>query len=373
MKIISKKDDFYAGINTVIKAVPQKTPMSTLDCILIDATKDNITLFATNNEIGIETIIEGEIINPGKVAINAKYLMDFIRNMDQKEIFLECDENLVTRIGYKNEKPMFKDLVGRNGSEFNIIPDIDNEPDAVISEFTLKDMIGKTLFSVSDSENNRILTGALFEFKNNKLRVITMDGHRISIRITELKEKSENKKIIIPAKALAEINKILSSSMEDMVKLYVSQKFAIFIFNNTRFYTTLMIGEFFDVDQMLSADYSTCLNINRQDFLNTVGRANLLVRETDRKPTILQITDSNIQITINTQMARFDEDIEIIKEGEDLQIGFNSKFLIEALRAIDDENIKLYFNGQISPVYIKNDEESYNYMILPINIMNEVY
>lgn len=373
MKIISTKEELVKGLNTVAKAVPQRTPLSTLDCILIDANDSKISLYATDNELGIETKIEGKIEEPGMVALNAKMLTEFIRSLRSEEIVIESDASLKTKIGYVNSKPIFDNMVGKLGEEFNKIPEVDGEPDIEITQFTLKDMISKTIFSVSDSENNRIMTGELFDINGDKLRVISMDGHRISIKATSLNKSSESKKIIIPAKALSEINKVISGSMEEKVKIFINQKYAIFTFDETKVYTTLLHGEFFNVDQMLSKDYTTSIKVNRQNLLDTVSRANLLVRESDKKPTIFNISESNMEITINTQMAKFDEDVEIEREGDDLRIGFNPKFLIETLRAIDDEEIMMYFDGKISPVFIRNEEETYIYLVLPINIMNENY
>lgn len=374
MKIICSKNELFNGLNIVSKAVPQRTPMTVMDCILIEASDGIITLYATDNEIGIETTIKGNVEVSGKIALNAKMLTEFIRSLRSDDIVIESDDNLKTKIYYVgSNKPIFDNIMGKAGEEFNMIPETENNSDIKISQYTLKEMISKTIFSVSDSDNNRIITGELFEIKDNRLRVISMDGRRISIRITELKENTEDKKIIIPSKALSEINKILSGSMEDIVDIIINPKYAIFVFNDTRVYTTLLQGEFFNVDQMLSTDYNTKITVNRQNLLETVSRANLLVRESDNRPTIFNITSNNMQITINTQIAKFDEDVEVIKEGEDLMIGFNPKFIIETLKAIDDENVDMYFDGKISPVFVRNNEESYIYLVLPINIMNDNY
>lgn len=372
MKIISTKEELVKGFNIVSKAVPQRTPLSTLDCILIDATGSKICLYATDNELGIETIIEGRIEEPGIIAINAKMLTEFIKSLRSEEIVIESDSSLKTKISYLNSKPIFDNMVGKPADEFKRIPIIDGDPDVEITQYTLKNMILKTLFSVSDSDNNKIMTGELFDIKGDTLRVISMDGHRISIKMTEINNSVDDRKLIIPSKALSEISKIINGSMEEKVQIYASSKYVIFTFDETKVYSTLISGEFFNVDQMLSTDYTTCIKVNRQNLLDTVSRANLLVRESDKKPTIFNINDNNIQITINTQVAKFDEDVEIEKKGEDLRIGFNPKFIIEALRAIDDEEILLYFDGKISPLFIR-DEDSYLYLVLPINIMNENY
>lgn len=372
MKIICNKDELVKGLNIVSKAVPVRTPLSTLDCILIDAMKDSIKLYATDNEIGIETKVEGTIAERGIVALNAKMITEFIKKLNNKNIVVETADNLVTKISYEDgKKPLLDNVIGKPGDEFNLIPVIEGNPGIEITQYTLKDMISKTLFSVSDKDDNRIMTGEFLEVKNNKIRLIAMDGHRISIRSTELANPTEDIKIIVPSKAMSEINKIISYSMEEKVKIYISQKYAIFVFEDTVVYTTLLQGEYFNVDQMLSNDYSTSVRINKQELYETVDRANIFVIESEKRPTIVNINNNILQITLKTQKATFEEDIDIEKSGDDLRIGFNPKFLIEALKAIEDEEINMFFDGQISPLFIKNEEESYIYLILPINIMNE--
>lgn len=370
MKIISSKEKLYSGLEIVAKAVPQKTPNTNLDCILIDATGKYIRLYAKDSEMGIETYIEGSIEEPGMIAINAQTVINAIRLLNSDDIVIESESNMNVKIGYVNRKPIYN-ITGRAADEFSSMPETEGNPDVEITQYTLKELISKTIFSVSTNENNRILTGELFDIRNGRLRVISMDTHRISIRATEVMTNVSDKKIIIPAKSLSEISKILSGSMEDKVYIFIDGKYAIFVFNNTRVYTTLLHGEFFDVDKMLSKDYNTKVIVNRQNLIKAVQKADIFVSGSDKRPAIFDITSGNMNITLKVQNEGYDEDIEIQKEGDDLRIGFNSKYITDALSRVEDEEVSMYFDGKISPMFIRDDRESYTYLILPINIANE--
>ena len=364
MKIICTKSNLAKGVGIVAKAVPSKTTMPILECILIDATTDIIRLTANDMELGIQTEIEGEIIERGMIAIDARIFSEIVRKLPDNDIVIETDENLQTTIVC--EKAKF-DIAGKPGEEFSYLPMIEKEDSIEISQFTLKEMIRQTIFSISDSENNKIMTGELFEIKDSVLRVISLDGHRISIRRMELKNEVSDKKLIVPGKTLIEISKILSGEAESMVNISYTNNHIVFEFDDTIVVSRLIEGEYFKIDQMLSSDYETKLRINKKELLNCIDRATLLIKEGDKKPIIINIQDGVMQLQIKSQIGSMNEEIEIEKEGKDLLIGFNPKFLIDALRVIDDEEVTLYLMNAKAPCFIRDDEESYIYLILPVN------
>ncbi len=364
MKIICTKSNLAKGVGIVAKAVPSKTTMPILECILIDATTDIIRLTANDMELGIQTEIEGEIIERGMIAIDARIFSEIVRKLPDNDIVIETDENLQTTIVC--EKAKF-DIAGKPGEEFSYLPVIEKEDSIEISQFTLKEMIRQTIFSISDSENNKMMTGELFEIKDSVLRVISLDGHRISIRRMELKNEVSDKKLIVPGKTLIEISKILSGEAESMVNISYTNNHIVFEFDDTIVVSRLIEGEYFKIDQMLSSDYETKLRINKKELLNCIDRATLLIKEGDKKPIIINIQDGVMQLQIKSQIGSMNEEIEIEKEGKDLLIGFNPKFLIDALRVIDDEEVTLYLMNAKAPCFIRDDEESYIYLILPVN------
>ncbi len=364
MKLVCSKSSLLSGVQTVSKAVPNKTTMSILECILVDATKGVITLTANDMELGIETIIDGEIIEKGIIALDAKIFLEIVRKLPDSDITIETDSNYKTTITC--EKSKFN-IIGKSGEDFSYLPAIEKEDNIVISQFTLKEVVRHTIFSISDNDNNKLMTGELFDINGDELKVVSLDGHRISIRKIQLKDNYAPKKVVVPGKTLNEVSKILPGDAESDVIISFTSKHIVFEFDNTTVVSRLIEGEYFKIDQMLSSDYETKVKINKKELLSCIDRATLLVKEGDKKPIIINITDGKMELKINSVVGSMNEDIDIEKSGKDLMIGFNPKFLIDALRVIDDEEVDIYMVNPKAPCFIKNPEESYIYLVLPVN------
>lgn len=364
MKLKFAKGNLLKSVNIVMKAVPSKTTMPILECILIDASSSIIKFTSNDMELGIETIVDGTIEERGIIALDAKIFSEIVKRLPDGYVTIETNENLETIITCG--KARF-DIPGRSGEEFSYLPMIEKTDGIEISQFTLKDVIRQTIFSIAANENNKIMTGELFEIKDNCLKVISLDGHRISIRKIELTHSYENKKVIVPGKTLNEIIKILSGEMDDKVNIFFTNNHILFEFDQTKVVSRLIDGEYFRVDQMLSNDYETKIKINKREFLDCIDRATLLVKEGDKRPVIINIENESLKLHMDSAMGSMNEEIGIEKEGKDLMIGFNPKFLIDALRVIDDEIISIYLVNPKAPCFIKNEEEDYIYLILPVN------
>lgn len=364
MKIRCLKSDIAKGVGIVSKAVPTKTTMPILECILIDATTNIIKLTANDMELGIETIIDGTIEKKGMVAIDAKIFSDIVRKLPDNEIVIETDSNNQTLITC--EKAKFN-IAAKSGEDFSYLPYIEKDDPVVVSQFTLKEVIRQTIFSIADNDSNKLMTGELFEINENILKVVSLDGHRISIRKIELKNSYNSRKVVVPGKTLIEISKILSGEVDSEVNIYFTNNHIVFEFDNTVVVSRLIEGEYFKIDQMLSNDYETKVRINKKELLSCIDRATLLVKEGEKKPIIINIGDDVMEIKIKSQLGTMDEEIFISKEGKELLIGFNPKFLIEALRVIDEEEVDLYFMNAKAPCFIKDEKETFIYLILPVN------
>ena len=212
-----------------------------------------------------------------------------------------------------------------------------------------------------------MMTGELFEITEGQLRVVSLDGHRISIRKIELKDSYTSRKVIVPGKTLQEINKIIGGEAEKEVEISFTKNHIVFEFDKTVVVSRLIEGDYFKIDQMLSSDYETKVTIHKRELLDCIDRATLLIKEGDKKPIIISIEEEVMQLKIKSQIGSMDEEIMIEREGKDLLIGFNPKFLIDALRAIDDEEVDLYFMNAKAPCFIKDEQQSYIYLILPVN------
>lgn len=364
MKLICSKASLLKGVSIVSKAVPSRTTMPILNCILIDASANEIKLTANDMELGIETVIEGEIVERGIIALDAKFFSEIVRKLPDNEVVIESDDSFQTIITC--EKAKFT-IAGKSGEDFSYLPYIEKNESISISQFTLKDVVRQTIFSIADNDTNKLMTGELFEINENRLRVVSLDGHRISIRNIELKENYSPLKVVVPGKTLQEISKILTGEAEDMVDIYFADNHILFEFDQTKVVSRLIEGEYFHIDQMLSSDYDTKVKVNKREFLSCIDRATLLIREGDKKPIILNIQDGSLQLKINSFAGSMNEELEIDKEGKDLLIGFNPRFFIDALRAIDEEEVTLYMVNPKAPCFIKDDAGTYVYLILPVN------
>ena len=327
MKIMCTKSNLLQGVNVALKAVSTKTTLPILECILLEANNQAITLTSNDMELGIETTINGSVQEPGKIALNAKLFSEIVRKLPDNDITIQTN----------------------------------NSHQAIIvcekSKFTI----------ISDNENAKLMTGELFDISENNLRVVSLDGHRISIRNIELKDRYENIKVVVPGKTLSDLSKILNGGTEDEVNIYFTNKHILFEFDQTIVVSRLLEGDYYNIDQMLSSDYETKIQINKKEFLNCIDRASLLIRESDKKPIVINIQDDMMQLSIQSFIGSMKEEIFINKEGKDLLIGFNPKFLMDALRVIDDEVIDIYMVNPKAPCFIRDMNESYVYLILPVN------
>ena len=364
MKIICSKSSLLKSVSIALKAVPSKTTMPILECILMDATTNQIKFTTNDMELGIETIVDGTIEEKGKVALDAKIFYEIIRRLPDNDITIRTDDKYSATITC--EKAKFN-IPGKSGEDFAYLPMIEKDEPLTISQYTLKEMIRQTIFSIAVNENNKLMTGELFEIKNNCLKVVSLDGHRIAIRKMPLKREYSDRKVVVPGKTLSEVSKILSGEVDDQVSIYFTKNHILFEFDNTRVVSRLLEGEYYKISQMLSSDYETKITINKKEFLNCIDRASLLIRESDKKPIIIDIADHSLKLNINSFFGSMEEEILIQKEGRDLLIGFNPKFLMDVLRVIDDEEINIYLVNPKAPCYIKDDAGTYNYLILPVN------
>lgn len=371
MKIQCLKSNLLSALNIVSKAVSTKTTMPILECVLIEVYADSVKLVANDLELGIETVLEGKVIEMGRIAIEAKIFTDIVRKLPDSDIFIESTEDYKTII--RCEKAKFV-ISSKSGEDFTELPEIEMNKKISISQFALKEVIRQTIFSISDNENNKLMTGELFEVKDGKLTVVSLDGHRISLRNIELKETTENMRVVVPGKTLNDVSKIISGGAEDMVYIYFSERHIVFKFDQTVVVSRLLEGEYFKIVQMLSMDHKIKVRANNREFLDCIDRASLLIKESDKKPIIVNIKDdNNMYLKVDTMMGSMNEEIEISKEGEEIIIGFNPRFLMDVLRVIDDEDIYLYMRDAKSPCIIKDDAESFIYVILPVNINAGAY
>ncbi len=368
MHIKCKKDILLQNINIVLKSVPSRTTLPILECILLKADKDGFRLISNDLELGIETSnIEADILEKGVVALEARIFFDIIKSMPDGEISIEVDEKNVTII--KNGKTEFK-ILGQNGEEFPTLNTVEKEEKYSINSSTLKNMIRQTKFSVSTDESKPVLTGELIEIKEGFLNIVAIDGFRVSFRRTEINKDFKNAEVVVPAKALNEIIKILSDKEDSIVNLYFNDNYILFELDSCIIVSRLLDGEFLKYEQIFTEDYNTKIKIDRISLLNSLERASLISKDNKKTPVKLEIkSNDSLVITSNTEFSTSYEELYIDLEGEGLSIAFNPRYLIDALKAIDDDKILIQFITSLSPCIIKGiDNLDYKYLVLPLKI-----
>ncbi len=366
MKIVSSKQNLLNGLNIVSKAIPSNTTMSILECILIQAGNGSIKLTANDMDLGIETVIEGKIEIAGTIAIDARMLIDSVRKMpDSEDISIESDNNFNVCISCGK---ISLNIMGKSGDDFTYLPKIDKNEQISISTITFKDVIRQTIFSIGNSDINKIMSGVDVIIKNDQMRITTLDGHRISIRKVQLKNIYSEQEVIIPGKTLNEISKIIPSDADKDIMIYMSDAHVLFEFDDTIVVSRLIEGNYINVDKMMSSAYETKITINKKSLYDCIDRSMLFSKEGNKKPIVIDITDEVLELKVNSPLGSLDEEIDIVKQGKDIVIGFNPKFILDALKVIDEDEVDMYMVNPRSPLYIKDENEKYVYMILPINL-----
>ena len=366
MKITAAKQELAKSLNIVLKAVPSKTTMNILYCVLIDATVDTIKLTGNDMELGIETEVKGTIEERGLICLDAKLFSEIIRKMPEADITIETGSNYQTTITCENS--VFN-IVGKDGTEFSPLPSVDKDNPVVMNQFQLRELIRQTLFSISPNDANKIMTGENLQIHENELRMTALDGHRIAIRQLNLDSSYEDYEAIIPGKTLSEISKIVSGEIEDEVRVYFTKNQILFEMDGTLVVSRLIDGKYFRIDQMLSNDYETKIKVKKTALLSAVDRAMLFTSESDKGTLVLTIGGDSMNLSIRSSAGSMSDDVAVESEGKELRIGFNPKFILDVLRVIDDEEISVYFLNSKAPCFIRDDAGSYIYLVLPVNFV----
>ncbi len=369
MKFICEKETILKAINSVINGVASKTTMPILEGILIQTNDNEVKLTTYDLEIGIEYIIDADVKEQGATVVNAIMFSEIIRKLPDTDINISLNEQNLLVI--ECEGSLYK-LATMNPDEFPELPQINIENSISIEQNTLKDMIRKTIFAVSTEENRPIFTGCLFEIKNNKLNVVAVDGFRLAWKSKFLQNNSNDFTAVIPGRTLNEVNKIILDSF-DTIKIGVAKNQALFEMENCKLVTRLLDGEFLNYSSVIPENWETRVRVNRSNIQNCFERISLIssssIEKEKKYPVKVTIDIGKVTISCTNQTGDAKEEMYVSTEGQNLEAGFNPKYFLDALRAIDDEEIFIDFGTSISPCIIRPvDEGDYKYMILPIRL-----
>ena len=369
MRVICEKEKILKGISSVINGVASKTTMPILEGILIQTNDNELKLTSYDLEIGIEYILEANVEEQGNTVVNATMFSEIIKRLPSTEIKFSINSNNLLEI--ECEGSLYK-LATMNPDEFPELPRINVDNSIEIEQTTLKNMIRKTIFAVSTEENRPIFTGCLFEVNDNKLNVVAVDGYRLAIKSNVLNEAANSFSSVIPGKTLNEVNKIISDSF-DTVKIGISRNQALFEMENCKIVTRLLDGEFLKYSNTIPQNWETRVKVNKSNIQNCFERILLIsassIEKEKKYPVKINIEVGKVTISCANQTGDAKEEIYVDTEGKELEIGFNPRFFLDALKAIDDEEVYIEFGTNRSPCIIKPIEDGdYIYMILPIKM-----
>jgi DNA polymerase III subunit beta len=361
MKIITTKSSLLESINIVQKAVPSKTTLPILEGILFEAKNGKLKLTATDLEIGIETLSNVDVIEPGKVVLSSRIVGDIVRKLPDADIEIETAEKNLVYI--KSERSNFK-IVTLPHDEFPELPVVKKENGITLSQSILKDTIKQTIFAVSSDEVRPILTGVLFDVDGEKLTMVALDGFRMAVKWNGI-INDNSFKAVIPGKTLSEIGKILNEN-ENPINIYFSKNHIQVQIEDTIIISRLLEGEFINYKQIIPSDYKIKVKVSSSKLMEACDRAALFARDSSNNMIKFEINDDLMVIASNSQNGDVHEELKIQKEGNDIEIAFNAKYFIDVLKVIEGDEITIEFTTNVSPSIIRpSDGTGYLYLVLP--------
>ena len=368
MNFKCRKDDLIIGLNNVSRTVSTRTTMPILEGVLIETYDNNIKLTTNDLEIGSEYIIPASIEASGSTVVDLKTFNEIIRKIESEEISFEIDNQIFI---IKSTSGIFK-LLTMNPDEFTRLPVFNVDKEINISEKMFKDMVKKTVFATSNDQNRPVYTGALLEVYDGVVNMVALDGFRMAVR-KEYLDRANDFKAIIPAKVLTEITKTLSDEEENMMKIGLNKNQALFRMGPCTVISRIIEGDFLNYTKTIPTDIETRVRIGKKNLLEALERVAIFSKEVSEK-------DKKIPVRINMSLDLFEiscvsitgdakEKVNAIVTGKDLEIGFNPRYLMEALKVVEDDEIELEFSSPVLPVLIRPITGSgYVYMVLPLKL-----
>ncbi|KEI02001.1 DNA polymerase III subunit beta [Clostridium botulinum] len=366
MKFMCAKNKLQEAISIAQKAVTGKSPMPILQGIHICAKNNGLTLIGSDIDLSIETKIEAEVEEEGSIVVDSKLFGEIIRKLPNSSIHINTTEN--NSIEIICEKSKF-DLIHMDAEEFPNLPSINENIIFSIPEKVLKNMIKGTIFAIAQDETRPILTGILFEVRDKRLNLVALDGYRLALR-SNMIDNENTISAVIPGKTFNEVSKILSED-EKNVNITFTPNHILFNLGETKIISRLLEGEFIKYNSIIPEEYKLKVNAKRAELLNCIERASLMGKDGNTNLVKFDIKNDNLVITSNSQLGRVREELNIILQGDELQIAFNSKYLIDVLKILEDDEIVMEFDSSVSPCVIKSKENNtYTYLVLPVRLLN---
>ncbi|TGE34031.1 DNA polymerase III subunit beta [Desulfosporosinus sp. Sb-LF] len=364
MKIFCSKEALLSGVNAVQKAVSNKNTLPILQGILIKAEQQSLQFAATDLEMGIRCEVPAQVVEEGTMIVPAKLFTDVVRKLPDTSITLEEREKTIT-IGYYQSEIV---LNGYDPDEFPLFPDFFDPISFTLPTPIFKNMIRQTVFSCAMEENRPVFTGTLLQIEGSNVRLVATDTHRLAYSLAEISNPEGSQfSGIVPAKTLSEIYRLLRDE-DEVLTISFSQTQVVFQFGLIYLVSRLIEGQFPNYKQVIPQTCETKVNLSVKSFLEAVERASLLSRDKNGATIIrINVEKDELRIDQSSELGKISEQIGIEMEGKDVMIAFNAKFLIDALKVIDSDQIIFELSGPFSPGVMRPlDNPNYLYLVLPV-------
>lgn len=368
MNITCNRQTLVEAVANVSRAVSAKNTLAALEGILMKAQNGRLHLTGYDLELAISTSIEATTSEEGEIILTARLLLDMIRRIQSEEISIVSDDKMLTVI--KGEVTEYT-ILGIPASEFPELPSVTETAAVKIRQDTLKNMITQTLFAIATTDSKPVHTGSLFDIKNKKLNVVSVDGYRLAMR-SEPIDFSYDFSFIVPGKSLSEVAKLLHENEEE-IELSVSKRHIIFVIDNYQIISRLLEGEFLDYNAAIPAGGKTNIAVNTREFINAIDRTSLLISDSIKSPLRLKFENGLIKISCSTAIGKVYDEMVCDQNGDDLEIGFNGRYMLDALKSTESDEVALIMNGSLSPIkLVPMDGESFTFLVLPVRLKSEL-
>lgn len=365
MRFTCEKTALNDAVAVCGHAVGSKGTSPVMEGLLIQA-NNNVTISGFNYKTAIQKTLEADVSQPGSVVLNARILADIVRRLPSETVEINVDDRLMATIrGGASEF----NLIASDPQEFPELPTVDENEGFRLPASLLREMIAGTLFAVGDNENKPIITGSLVEIENRTFRMVSVDGYRLAVRQEEL-EVGEGEKFsfVVPGESLKELYRILPDD-DQPCQVYPQRKHALFAFENTRMTTRLLEGEFLNWRAAIPQDQPINIELDRAEIISAVERVSLIISERLKNPVRCNFDGSRLKLSCTTALGRSYDECVIPDCGAQVEIGFNNRYLLDALRACQDDTFILGLKSGLSPCTMRPVEgEKYIYLVLPVRL-----
>lgn len=365
MKIRVTKQNLNEAIIAVSKAISGKSTMPILEGIYIEATDTGLILKGSDMDMSIETIVDASVESTGSIVIDAKIFSEVVRKLPDADIVIETTDSSMLTISCA--KSVFN-ITFMDSVNYPKFPEIKEDISVEFEEYSFKQMVRGVSFSVALDEARPILQGVLLELKDNSFNMVALDGYRMSIR-KELSNLGVEFDVVIPGKSINEVCKLLSDT-NNLFNVKLTKNHILFNIGSTKVYSRLLEGSFIKYSSLIPTDQQISVVVNVNEFVHAIERVSLMAKDGNNNLIKMSIKNDEMELTSNSQMGKSKELITVDKQGEDIDIAFNSRYLTDILKNIQEEEIVMKFSSSISPCVIeKKDNDSALYLVLPVRLV----